>query len=352
MNLFGQKQARRVAIALVAVGLLLLLPSLARASGVMRSAPETQPVIIGSQVDYPSNLAAEAGLNSPSAGLARAGMSEGVVPPPQKDPCLHCHISGEDKGLWTPLARWSLFGMLGLVFVLGVFRSASAWTTRQPWKPLSRRSYEWFDQRYEVSDGLSKVLNKPVPLYAVRWFYCLGGITAFLFITQAATGIMLAFYYKPTPEAAHASIAFIEEQVRFGAAIRAVHHWAANGMIVMCIAHMLRVFIMGAFKKPRELNWVSGVVLLILTLAFGFTGYLLPWDQRAFWATTVGTEIAGSIPIIGNLALVFLRVGWDVSGETLSRFYALHVIALPIFTLGLMGAHFLMVRRLGIARPL
>jgi quinol-cytochrome oxidoreductase complex cytochrome b subunit len=203
-----------------------------------------------------------------------------------------------------------------------------------------------------VSDVLSKLLSKPVPKYAVRWFYCLGGITAFLFVTQAVTGILLAFYYKPTPEAAFSSIQYIENQVSFGAAIRAVHHWAANGMIVLCIAHMLRVFIMGAFKNPRELNWVSGVILLILTLVFGFTGYLLPWDQRAFWATTVGSEIAGSLPVVGNLALVFLRVGWDVSGETLSRFYALHVIALPIFTLALMGAHFLMVRRLGIARPL
>jgi cytochrome b6 len=191
-----------------------------------------------------------------------------------------------------------------------------------------------------------------VPKYATRWFYCLGGITAFLFLTQGVTGIMLAFYYKPTPDAAYASIQFIESQVRFGAAVRAVHHWAANGMILMCTAHMLRVFIMGAFKPPRELNWVSGVLLLVLTLAFGFTGYLLPWDQRAFWATTVGSEIAGAIPVIGDLAMIFLRVGWDVTGETLSRFYALHIIALPLLTVAFMGAHFLMVRRQGIAEPL
>jgi quinol-cytochrome oxidoreductase complex cytochrome b subunit len=115
---------------------------------------------------------------------------------------------------------------------------------------------------------------------------------------------------------------------------------------------MLRVFIMGAYKPPRELNWVSGTLLLILTVAFGFTGYLLPWDQRAFWATTVGSEIAGGIPVIGDLALVFLRVGWNVTAQTLSRFYAMHVLALPIFTLVFMGAHFLMVRRQGVARPL
>ncbi|MCK4727105.1 MAG: cytochrome b N-terminal domain-containing protein, partial [Anaerolineales bacterium] len=197
-----------------------------------------------------------------------------------------------------------------------------------------------------------KILNKPVPKYALRWWYCLGGITAFLFVVQGLTGIMLAFYYKPTPDAAYASIQFIESQVRFGASIRMVHHWAANGMIVLCIAHMLRVFIMGAFKPPRELNWVSGALLLTLTLAFGFTGYLLPWDQRAFWATTVGSEIAGGIPVIGSLALIFLRVGWSVTELTLSRFYALHILALPLATVGLMLLHFLMVRKQGIAKPL
>jgi hypothetical protein len=276
-----------------------------------------------------------------------------VTPPkPEKDPCLHCHIGGENKGLWTPLARWTLFGGVGMIFAFGVYRSASTWVTKSPWKPLTARAAEWVDERYEVSDPLTKVLNKPVPKFALRWWYCLGGITAFLFVVQAVTGIMLAFYYKPTPDAAYASIQFIENEVRFGAGVRAIHHWAANGMIVMATAHMLRVLIMGAYKNPRELNWVSGVLLLVLTLVFGFTGYLLPWDQRAFWATTVGSEIAGSIPIIGNLALVFLRVGWDVGGLTLNRFYGLHVIVLPIVTLLSMGGHFLMIRRLGIAEPL
>ena len=275
-----------------------------------------------------------------------------TVPKPDQSPCLHCHIQGENTGIWTPLARWALFGGLGVVFLLGVVRSTSVWRTRTPWKPLTRRTAEWVDERYEISEPLSKILNKPVPKYATRWFYCLGGITAFLFIVQGLTGILLAFYYKPTPEAALASIQFIENEVRFGSAIRMVHHWAANGMILMCMAHMIRVFIMGAFKPPRELNWVSGVVLLLVTLAFGFTGYLLPWDQRAYWATTVGSEIAGSIPVIGDVALVFLRVGWDVTEATLSRFYALHIIALPPITVGMMVAHFLMIRRQGVARPL
>jgi quinol-cytochrome oxidoreductase complex cytochrome b subunit len=123
-------------------------------------------------------------------------------------------------------------------------------------------------------------------------------------------------------------------------------------MIVMCLAHMLRVFIMGAYKKPRELNWISGVLLLGLTLLFGFTGYLLPWDQRAYWATTVGTDIAGAVPAVGNLILVLLRVGWDVSEATLGRFYGLHIIVAPLLTLVFMLAHFMMIRKLGIQRPL
>jgi len=276
-----------------------------------------------------------------------------VVPqPPDRDPCLHCHIIGENKGMWTPLGRWTLFGSLGLVFVLGVYRSATVWKTRKPWVPLTTRAAGWVDERYEISEPLSKLLEKPVPKYATRWFYCLGGLTAFLFVVQGITGIMLAFYYQPTPETAFASIQYIENQVRFGSAIRMIHHWASNGMIVLCIAHMLRVFITGAYKSPRELNWVSGVVLLLLTLLFGFTGYLLPWDQRAFWATTVGSEIAGAIPVIGDLALVYLRVGWEVGAHTLSRFYALHVIATPLLTVAFMFAHFLMIRRQGIAKPL
>jgi hypothetical protein len=273
-------------------------------------------------------------------------------PPPGEDTCLSCHILGQNKGLWTPLGRWILFGGLGLVFVFGVYRSANTWVTRSPWKPFSQRAAGWVDERYQISEPLTKVLKKPVPKYALRWFYCLGGITAFLFVVQGITGILLAFYYKPTPEAAYASIQYIETQVYFGSSIRAIHHWCANAMIVVCTAHMLRVFIMGAYKRPRELNWVSGVLLLILTLVFGFTGYLLPWDQRAFWATTVGSEIAGAIPAIGNLALVYLRVGWNVTGETLSRFYGLHVIVVPLATVAFMFAHFLMIRRQGIAKPL
>jgi hypothetical protein len=274
------------------------------------------------------------------------------LPPPEQDPCLHCHISGEDKGLWTPMVRWIFFGGAGLLFAFGIYRSSSVWVKRSPWVPITTRAADWFDSRYQISEPLSKFLSKPVPKFAQRWWYCLGGITAFLFVVQGITGTMLAFYYKPTPEAAFASIQFIETKVNFGSAIRMVHHWSANGMILMCTAHMIRVFIMGAYKKPREFNWVSGVMLLLLTLGFGLTGYLLPWDQRAYWATTVATEIGAAIPVIGDLVLVFARVGWDVAAETLTRFYALHILILPMVTIASMVAHFLMVRRQGVAKPL
>ncbi len=288
---------------------------------------------------------------------AMAGVESGAVllsppPPVSQDTCLHCHIAGENKNLWTPVARWMIFGTFGMVFAFGVYRSASVWTQRRPYKPLVNRAVDWVDERYELSPLLSKLAAKPVPRFAMKWWYCLGGITAFLFVVQGITGIMLAFYYKPSAAEAYNSIIFIENEVRFGAAIRMIHHWAANGMIVMAIAHMLRVFIMGAYKNPRELNWISGVLLLILALVFGFTGYLLPWDQRAYWATTVGTDIAGSVPAIGNLVLVLLRVGWDVSEATLGRFYGLHIIVTPLLTVGFMLAHFMMIRKLGIARPL
>lgn len=334
MKLFWRKRQHWMIFIWLALGMAVLFPAIALAEA------HAKPEILYDE------RAQETLQISSSQGY------QASVPKPELDPCLHCHIGGENNGIWTPLARWSLFGGMGLIFFLGIYRSASVWKTRTPWKPLTQRSAEWIEQRYQVSEPLSKILNKPVPKFALRWWYCLGGITAFLFVTQGISGIMLAFYYQPTPATAYASIQFIETQVNFGAAIRAIHHWAANGMIILCTAHMLRVFITGAYKKPRELNWVSGVLLLILTLAFGFTGYLLPWDQRAFWATTVGSEIAGSIPVIGDLALVFLRVGWDVSANTLSRFYALHVIAIPLMTVGFMLAHFLMVRRQGIARPL
>jgi hypothetical protein len=286
------------------------------------------------------------------AAILRENASTEVIKIPEKDPCMHCHLQGENTVMFAPLARWTIFGLAGVVFAYGFYRSGSVWITRKKWKPLWLQARDWLDERYQIVEPIRKILYKPVEMFSTRWWYCLGGITFTLFIIQGITGTLLAFYYKPTPEDAYASIQFIETQVRFGASIRSIHHWSANAMVIMVVAHLLRVFITGAFKPPRELNWISGVILFIVTLGFGFTGYLLPWDQRAYWATTVGTEIAGGIPWIGDLALVFMRGGWDVGAVTLSRFYALHILILPVIIIAFLGIHFLMVRRQGIARPL
>jgi hypothetical protein len=271
---------------------------------------------------------------------------------PEDDTCFQCHVDGSFSNIWTPSIRWVLFGAAGVALLFGIARSASVWKTREAWIPLPKRVINYLDDRFQLTDFLKPILSKPVPDWQRRWWYCLGGLTFFFFIVQGITGIMLSFYYKPTPAEAFASIQFIESEVLLGSAIRMIHHWSANAMIVLACAHMLRVFIMGAYKPPRELNWVSGVVLFIMTLAFGFTGYLLPWDQRAYWATTVGTEIAGSIPVIGDLALVFLRAGWNITSLTLSRFFALHILVLPLVTLTFMGLHFIMVRKQGLMKPL
>jgi hypothetical protein len=298
----------------------------------------------------PEQTAAQT-VQSTGDGLLGLPPSE-APPPPATDTCQHCHLSGAIENLFAPLMRWTVLGMAALAFVYGAYRTGSVIVTRKPWKPLSARVTDWFDERYQIVEPIRKFLAKPVPKFATKWWYCLGGITFALFIIQGITGIMLAFYYKPSVQEAFASIQYIENEVLFGSAIRSIHHWCANGMIVMAVAHMIRVFITGAFKPPRELNWISGVSLGLLTLVFGFTGYLLAWDQRAFWATTVGTEIVGGIPVIGDIVMIFLRGGWQVGDIALSRFFAMHVLALPVLIVIFLGMHFLMVRRQGIARPL
>jgi len=299
-------------------------------------------VVHANTAPVPAGVILEDGIDQPLTGTIE----------PEKDTCIQCHVDGSFTNIWTPFLRWIVFGAAGVAVLFGVARSASVWKTRSPWIPIPKRILGWVDERYQLSELMQPILSKPVPDWQRRWYYCLGGLTFFFFLVQGVTGIMLAFYYKPTPAEAYASIQFIENEVLLGSAVRMIHHWSANGMIVMACAHMLRVFIMGAYKPPRELNWVSGVILLVMTLAFGFTGYLLPWDQRAYWATTVGTEIAGSIPVIGQLAFIFLRAGWNISSLTLSRFFGLHVLVLPLVTVGTMLAHFLMIRKQGIMKPL
>ncbi len=216
---------------------------------------------------------------------------------------------------------------------------------------MSRLS-NWLDGRFPYSRMYRDFAAHPVPPHARNPIYCLGGLTFLTFGIQVITGVFLAFYYQPTPERAYGSIEFIMTQVRFGAFVRSVHHYAANLMVILVVLHMLRVFYTGSFKKPRELNWVAGSFLLLITLAFGFTGYLLPWDQVAYWASTVGTEIMRGTPLVGKLLMVLTRGGLKVTEHTLGRFFALHILVLPLVALIFLAAHFIMVRVQGIADEL
>jgi quinol-cytochrome oxidoreductase complex cytochrome b subunit len=214
------------------------------------------------------------------------------------------------------------------------------------------RMGDWLDERFDVRIPLEAFLKKPVPKHAIRWYFCLGGITFALFAIQGVTGILLSLHYRPTPDQAYESILFIMNNVRFGWLVRSIHSWSASLMIAFCVAHMLRVFITGSYKRPRELNWVAGVVLLLLTLAFGFTGYLLPWDQKALWGSTVGSEILGVVPVIGESLLQLLRGGMEITGLTLTRFYGIHMLVLPALAFIFLGVHFVIIRRQGISGPL
>jgi len=222
----------------------------------------------------------------------------------------------------------------------------------QPRASWGTRVGDWLDERFDVRIPLETFLKKPVPKHAIRWYFCLGGITFTLFVIQGITGILLSLYYKPTTDQAYESILFIMNNVRFGWLIRSIHSWSSTLMIAFCVAHMLRVIITGSYKNPRELNWVAGVFLLLLTMAFGFTGYLLPWDQKALWGSTVGSEILGIIPLIGGALLGLLRGGAEITGLTLTRFYGIHMLVLPLLTFLFLGFHFIIIRRQGISGPL
>ncbi|GFN22837.1 cytochrome b N-terminal domain-containing protein [Thermanaeromonas sp. C210] len=194
-----------------------------------------------------------------------------------------------------------------------------------------------------------EVADHPVPFHARSFLYCFGGLTFLTFLVQTVTGIILAIYYRPTPEMAYQSVKFIMEEVPMGSVIRSVHNIGANLMVILVVIHMLRVIYTGSYKPPRQFNWVVGVSLLLLVLTFCFTGYLLVWDQVGYWAAIIGTKIMGSIPLLGDKLLVLTQGGTKVTGYTLTRFYALHVVVLPILTLILMGIHFFLVRKQGIS---
>ena len=210
---------------------------------------------------------------------------------------------------------------------------------------------KWFDfinARLGFTNRHRRVLSKPVP-EGLNYLTCFGGITFTLFVMQVLTGLLLSLYYTPSDADAYRSIQRLQLEVPLGRLLRSVHYWSANLMVVTIVLHMLRVFVAGAYKKPRELNWVAGSLLLVLTLGFGFTGYLLPWDQKAYWATVVGTNMLGSVPFIGPSLASVLRGGIEVTGQTLLRFYSMHILWLPLFTAFFLWVHFHIIRKLGVS---
>ena len=215
---------------------------------------------------------------------------------------------------------------------------------------MKGRLYRWLDERLDLGPVRVALLDEPIPGGA-SWIYIFGSITLFFFLLQMVTGMFLAIYYTPSTEHAHASIHYIMEDVAFGSFIRGLHHWGASGMMVSIGLHMLQVFFYGAYKRPRELMWIIGVVLFILTLAFGFSGYLLPWDQRAYWATQVGINMIGTLPLIGDVLVRIIRGGQSLGAMTLSRFYALHTLFLPWMVMSLVVVHLFILRRVGPAGP-
>jgi len=212
---------------------------------------------------------------------------------------------------------------------------------------MAAKVFEWIDERLGLIGIYNTVLDRNVP--KVNWWFTLGSASLFLFVMQAVTGIFLAVYYVPSPDHAYDSIQYIMNGVAFGWLIRGIHHWGATFMVIVVFVHMLRTFFFAAYKFPREVTWLTGVVLLLSTLGMGFTGYLLPWNQRAYWATTVGTEIAGTVPFIGDFILRVLRGGNDLSAVTLARFFAVHIWFLPAIIAAMIGVHMYLVIRLGIS---
>jgi quinol-cytochrome oxidoreductase complex cytochrome b subunit len=215
-----------------------------------------------------------------------------------------------------------------------------------------KRIYRWIDERVELKGLVEYMGKKYVPVHRHSIWYYFGGVSLFLFIIQVVTGILLLLYYKSGEELAFESIQFIMSKVQFGWLIRSIHSWTANLFILTAMIHMFSVFFEKAYRKPREITWITGMLMFFLALGFGFSGYLLPWNELAFFATKVGTDIAGVVPFIGKPLLVFLRGGEEVTGATLSRFFGFHVAVLPgLFTV-LLGIHLLLVQRQGMSEPL
>ncbi|MBW1763107.1 MAG: cytochrome b N-terminal domain-containing protein, partial [Deltaproteobacteria bacterium] len=209
----------------------------------------------------------------------------------------------------------------------------------------------WAKDRYPVDKMVEWAKHKTVPVGPGSFWYYFGGITLFLFLIQVGTGILLMFYYKGSSDTAFESVRFISSKVPFGWLIRSVHAWSANLMILSAFVHMFSVFFMRAYRKPRELTWVSGIALLGILFGFGFSGYLLPWNELAFFATKVGTNIIGVIPYVGEHIMYVLRGGEEVTGSTLPRFFALHVALFPALLSILIGGHLFFIQTQGMHEP-
>jgi quinol-cytochrome oxidoreductase complex cytochrome b subunit len=213
------------------------------------------------------------------------------------------------------------------------------------------RLWTWMDERVGLADLEKLAHKKQVPIHRQRLWYYFGGMTLFLFGIQVVTGILLLLYYRPSAEEAYESVQFLMAEVQFGWLIRSLHAWSANLMILALFVHMFSVLLLKAYRRPREMTWFSGVALFGLALAFGFTGYLLPWNELAYFATKVGTEITGAVPVVGHFALRLLRGGDDVTGATLTRFYGIHVAVLPAIVTVLLGLHLYLVQKHGMSVP-
>lgn len=217
---------------------------------------------------------------------------------------------------------------------------------------LSEVTESWLNERMPYNSWKEFFRKKGVPVHKYSFWYVFGGAALFLFIIQVLTGILLLLYYRPSSEAAFESVKFIMTQVKFGWLIRSIHSWSANLFILMIFIHMFSVFFMKAYRKPRELTWVSGFLMFLLALGFGFTGYLLPWNTLSYFATKVGTEIPGVIPGIGPFIVKFMRGGEDVTGATLTRLFGFHVAVLPALATIVLGIHLALVQIQGMSKPI
>jgi ubiquinol-cytochrome c reductase cytochrome b subunit len=215
---------------------------------------------------------------------------------------------------------------------------------------MVRKILRWIDEQTELITLIKEFMEEPLAK-GVGWPHVFGSAAMFLFAVQACTGILLMVYYVPSPDAAFESTSFVSREVPLGGLVRSLHHWGASFMLVLVIIHMLQAFFWGAYKRPRQIIWVIGVLLLLVTMGLSFTGYLLPWDQKAYWATVVGTRIAGSVPVVGHYITALIRGGLDVGALTLTRFFALHVLIFPAVLVGLMVFHVAQVRKKSITPP-